>query len=107
MDAFTEAIARPATQSIVAKAMDEGFQQRSDLELNFGAYIAMTRQPSPPASRPRAAGPSKATRTRTRISRPPPEPRSTQTDGARVRSAHGSSSQPHAVAFAAGHACRS
>ena len=39
MDAFTEAIARPATQSIVAKAMDEGFQQRSDLELNFGAYI--------------------------------------------------------------------
>jgi len=39
MDAFTEAIARPATQSIVAKAIDEGFQQRSDLELNVGAYI--------------------------------------------------------------------
>jgi hypothetical protein len=39
MDAFTEAIARPATQSIVAKAIDEGFQQRSELELNVGAYI--------------------------------------------------------------------
>jgi hypothetical protein len=39
MDAFTEAIARPATQSIVAKAIVEGFQQRSDLELNLGAYI--------------------------------------------------------------------
>jgi enoyl-CoA hydratase/carnithine racemase len=39
MDAFTEAVARPATQSIVAKAVGEGFQQRGDLELNLGAYI--------------------------------------------------------------------
>jgi enoyl-CoA hydratase/carnithine racemase len=39
MDAFTEAVARPATRSIVAKAVEHGFEQRSDLELNFGAYI--------------------------------------------------------------------
>jgi hypothetical protein len=39
MDAFTKAIARPATQSIVAKAIGEGFQQRSDPELNVGSYI--------------------------------------------------------------------
>jgi hypothetical protein len=39
MGAFAEAVARPATQSIVTKAAEQGFQQRSDLELNFGAYI--------------------------------------------------------------------
>jgi hypothetical protein len=39
MDAFTEAVARPASQSIVAKAVEQGLAQRSDLELNFGAYI--------------------------------------------------------------------
>jgi enoyl-CoA hydratase/carnithine racemase len=39
MDAFTEAVARPATQSIVTKAIEQGYQQRSDLELNLGAYI--------------------------------------------------------------------
>ena len=40
MDAFTEAVARPATQAIVGKAIEQGFQKRDDLELNFGAYIA-------------------------------------------------------------------
>jgi enoyl-CoA hydratase/carnithine racemase len=39
MDAFAEAMARPATRSIVAKAVGQGFQQRGDLELNLGTYI--------------------------------------------------------------------
>jgi enoyl-CoA hydratase/carnithine racemase len=39
MDAFTEAVARPAAKSIVAKAVEQGLERRSELELNFGAYI--------------------------------------------------------------------
>ena len=39
MDAFAEAVARPATPSIIEQALEQGFQQRSDVELNLGAYI--------------------------------------------------------------------
>jgi enoyl-CoA hydratase/carnithine racemase len=39
MRAFAAAVARPATPSIIEQAFAEGFQQRSDLELNLGAYI--------------------------------------------------------------------
>ena len=40
MDAFADAAARPATTSIIEQAFAEGFEQRSDLELNLGSYIA-------------------------------------------------------------------
>jgi enoyl-CoA hydratase/carnithine racemase len=39
MPAFAAAVARPATPSIIEHALAEGFQQRTDLELNLGAYI--------------------------------------------------------------------
>jgi enoyl-CoA hydratase/carnithine racemase len=39
MHAFAAAISRPATPSIIEHAFAEGFQQRTDLELNLGAYI--------------------------------------------------------------------
>jgi hypothetical protein len=39
MDAFAEAAARPATPSIIGQALEQGFQQRRDVELNLGAYI--------------------------------------------------------------------
>ena len=39
MDAFAEAVARPATPSIIEQALERGFQQRSDVELNLGAYV--------------------------------------------------------------------
>jgi enoyl-CoA hydratase/carnithine racemase len=39
MDAFAEAVARPATPSIIEQALKQGFQQRSDVELNLGAYV--------------------------------------------------------------------
>jgi enoyl-CoA hydratase/carnithine racemase len=39
MDAFAEAVARPATPSIIGQAFEHGFQQRSDVELNLGAYV--------------------------------------------------------------------
>src|SRR5256885_875478 len=39
MDAFAEAVARPATPSIIEQALEQGFQQHSDVELNLGAYI--------------------------------------------------------------------
>ena len=39
MDAFAEAVARPATPSIVGQALEEGLQRRSDVELNLGAYV--------------------------------------------------------------------
>lgn len=39
MDAFAEAVARPTTPSIIARALEQGFQQRSDVELNLGAYV--------------------------------------------------------------------
>src|SRR5712691_10482690 len=39
MDAFAEAIARPAAPSIIGQAFEDGFQQRSDVELNLGAYV--------------------------------------------------------------------
>jgi hypothetical protein len=37
--AFAEAVARPATPSIIEQALEQGFQQRSDVELNLGAYV--------------------------------------------------------------------
>jgi enoyl-CoA hydratase/carnithine racemase len=39
MDAFAEAIARPAAPAIIGQAFEDGFQQRSDVELNLGAYV--------------------------------------------------------------------
>ena len=38
-DAFAEAVARPTTPSIIKQALERGFQQRSDVELNLGAYV--------------------------------------------------------------------
>jgi len=46
MDAFAEAVARPATPSIIGQAFEHGFQQRSDVELNLGAYVGeLARKP--------------------------------------------------------------
>jgi len=39
MDAFAEAIARPAAPSIIGQAFEDGLQQRSDVERNLGAYV--------------------------------------------------------------------
>ena len=39
MDAFTTALARPATPSVIEEALERGLQQRSDVELNLGAYV--------------------------------------------------------------------
>ena len=39
MDAFAEAFARPTTPSIIEQALEQGFQQRGDVELNLGAYV--------------------------------------------------------------------
>jgi hypothetical protein len=39
MDAFAKAVARPATPSLIGQAFEQGFQHRSDVELNLGAYI--------------------------------------------------------------------
>ena len=38
-DAFAEAVARPTTPSIIEQALEQGFQQRADVELNLGAYV--------------------------------------------------------------------
>jgi enoyl-CoA hydratase/carnithine racemase len=38
MQAFADAVARPATPSIVEQALKNGYQQRSDLELNLGEW---------------------------------------------------------------------
>ena len=37
--AFAAAVARPATPAIIEQALEQGFQQRSDVELNLGAYV--------------------------------------------------------------------
>ena len=39
MDAFGKAVVRPATRSVVEQAFAQGFQQRSDIELNLGAWV--------------------------------------------------------------------
>ena len=39
MDAFGQAAARPATRSVMEQAFEQGFQQRSDVELNLGAWV--------------------------------------------------------------------
>ena len=39
MDAFAEAIARPTAPAIIGQAFEDGLQQRSDVELNLGAYV--------------------------------------------------------------------
>jgi enoyl-CoA hydratase/carnithine racemase len=49
MDAFAEAVTRPAAPSIIGQAFEHGFQQRSDVELNLGAYVGMV------ARKPRTA----------------------------------------------------
>ena len=44
MDAFTQAAARPAMRSIVDQAFEQGFQQRSDVELNVGTWVGKAAQ---------------------------------------------------------------
>jgi enoyl-CoA hydratase/carnithine racemase len=39
MHAFADAVARPAATAIIGQALAQGFQRRSDVELNLGAYI--------------------------------------------------------------------
>jgi enoyl-CoA hydratase/carnithine racemase len=39
MDAFWEAVARPALQARASKAFEDGLQQRSDVELRLGKYV--------------------------------------------------------------------
>jgi enoyl-CoA hydratase/carnithine racemase len=39
MDALIDAFARPATPSILGRALEDGFQQHSPLELELGAYV--------------------------------------------------------------------
>jgi len=39
MEAFWEAVARPALQARASKAFDAGLQQRSDVELSLGKYV--------------------------------------------------------------------
>jgi enoyl-CoA hydratase/carnithine racemase len=39
MDAFWEAVARPALQTRASKAFADGLQQRSDVELHLGEYV--------------------------------------------------------------------
>jgi len=39
MDAFAQAVARPATPTIIGHALKQGFQKRSDIELNLGTYV--------------------------------------------------------------------
>ena len=51
MDAFAEAVARPATPSIIEQALKLGFQQRSDVELNLGAYVGKVVQKPANATR--------------------------------------------------------
>ena len=43
MDAFAEAAARPAVRSILEQAFKQGFQQRSDVELNMGRWVGKGR----------------------------------------------------------------
>jgi len=38
MQAFADALARPAAPSIIERAVKRGYQQRTDLELNLGAW---------------------------------------------------------------------
>src|SRR5258707_13066104 len=40
MDAFAAALARPAPPSLLGQALTQGLQQRGDVELNLGAYVA-------------------------------------------------------------------
>jgi len=42
MDAFAEAVGRPTTPAIIRQALGQGFQQRSDVELNLGAYVGQS-----------------------------------------------------------------
>jgi enoyl-CoA hydratase/carnithine racemase len=39
MDAFGQAVARPATRTVMEQAFEQGFQQRSGVELNLGAWV--------------------------------------------------------------------
>jgi hypothetical protein len=49
MDAFAEALSRPATTSITEEAFDRGLWQRGDVEVHLGAYIReVVRVPHPP-----------------------------------------------------------
>jgi enoyl-CoA hydratase/carnithine racemase len=43
MDALVDAFNRPATPSIIAQAVKDGFQQHSEMELQLGAYINQVR----------------------------------------------------------------
>jgi len=51
MGAFAEALVRPATASAVAQALEQGLQQRSDVELNLGAYVGKVVQKTGSGSR--------------------------------------------------------
>jgi hypothetical protein len=43
MDAFVEAAARPAVRSVLEQAFKQGFQQRSNVELNMGRWVGKGR----------------------------------------------------------------
>lgn len=47
MDAFWQAVARPATPALLGQAFEKGFQQRGDVELNLGDYIGKNVAPDP------------------------------------------------------------
>ena len=51
MGAFAEAVARPATASIIEQALEQGLQQRSNVELNLGAYVGKVVQKTGSGSR--------------------------------------------------------
>ena len=56
MDAFARAVARPTTPSIIVRALEQGFQQRSDIELNLGAYIGKVVHNPGTVRHPQSAG---------------------------------------------------
>jgi enoyl-CoA hydratase/carnithine racemase len=51
MDAFAAALARPATPALLERAFTHGFQTRSDVEFNLGAWVGeLIAEPTTPTS---------------------------------------------------------